>query len=86
MRTTLAINDSLLARAKARANERGITLGSYVDEALREHLAAPERAVVAVELPVAAGGALRPGIDPTSNRSLYDALDEAHPPTPDHAA
>ncbi|MFT4029321.1 MAG: CopG family transcriptional regulator [Protaetiibacter sp.] len=86
MRTTLAINDNLLARAKARAAERGISLGSYVDEALREHLAAPERTAAIVELPVAAGGALRPGIDPSSNRSLYDALDDEHPPTRDRLA
>jgi hypothetical protein len=87
MRTTLAINDSLLARAKARASERGISLGSYVDEALREHLAARERETAPVELPVVAGGMPRRGIDPSSNRSLYDALDDAeHPPPPGHAA
>lgn len=77
MRTTISINDALLARAKARASELGMTLGRYVDEALREHLAAPKRAAVPVELPVFQGGELRPGIDPSSNRALYDALDEA---------
>ncbi len=77
MRTTLAIDDALLARAKLRASERGVTLGSFVEEALREWLSAPERRSQPPVLPVAEGGRLRPGIDASSNRALYDALDEA---------
>ncbi|WP_159500615.1 ribbon-helix-helix domain-containing protein [Microbacterium sp. 18062] len=76
MRTTLSIDDALLDRAKQRAQQRGVTLGRYVEEALREHLSAPPRVGEPVSLPVFPGGRLRPGIDPSSNRALYDALDE----------
>ncbi len=76
MRTTVSIDDALLARAKQRAARRGVTLGRVVDDALQEHLASPERPRTRVVLPVAHGGAVRAGIDPTSNRDLYDALDE----------
>lgn len=77
MRTTVAIDDALLERAKKRAAERNLTLGRYVEEALREHLSAPARSAEPIELPVFPGGRLRPGIDPSSNRALYDALDDA---------
>ncbi len=76
MRTTIAIDDHLLAQAKARAAERRITLGRYVEEALALRLVSPEdrprRAV-----PVFRGGTgPAPGVDATSNRSMLDAIDE----------
>lgn len=75
MRTTLSIDDNLLERAKKRAREQGITLGRYVDEALREHLtAAPHDEEI--RLTVVEGGGVRPGVDLTSNRAIYDLLDE----------
>lgn len=77
MRTTLSINDELLRRAKARAAAEGVTLGHYVESAVREHLAAPAASYADVVLPVFAGGRLRTGIDPSSNRTLYDALDDS---------
>lgn len=77
MRTTIAIDDALLERAKRRAAEQRITLGSYIEEALRQRLAAAPATASSVELPTFTGGTgLAPGIDPTSNRSLYEALDE----------
>ena len=76
MRTTLSIDDELLARAKRRASRRQLTLGQYVEEALRRELLAEEAAPARVELPVFNGGRARPGIDLSSNRDLYDALDE----------
>ncbi|GAB3615048.1 hypothetical protein [Humibacter ginsengisoli] len=51
-----------------------MTLDRYVDEALREHLAAATSAEV--ELPVFEGGHVRAGIDASSDRELYDALDD----------
>lgn len=77
MRTTVSIDDALLARAKARAAQRRQSLGSVLEDALREHLSAPERRAILPVLPVAPGGRLRPGIPATSNRALYDALDES---------
>ena len=40
MRTTLAIDDRLLAAAKRRARQHGMTLGQLVEEALQAELAA----------------------------------------------
>jgi Arc/MetJ family transcription regulator len=80
MRTTVSIDDELLAAAKQRASERGTTLGRVVDDALRRELAAPAVRDT-VELPVFRGGTgLRPGVDPASNRALYELLDEGRPP------
>lgn len=76
MRTTLAIDDKLLKAAKKRAGLRGVTLGTYVEEALRQRLAAPEDAPPSPPIPVfTRGTGMRPGIDPKSNQSLFDALD-----------
>lgn len=75
MRTTLAIDDRLLEQAKARARQSGVTLGAYVEEALRRDLAAVRAARRPVSLPVsAASGGPRPGVDLTTNRGLYDAM------------
>lgn len=43
MRTTLNLDDRLLRGAKKLAAERGVTLTSIVEEALREVLAEPSR-------------------------------------------
>lgn len=76
MRTTVAIDDHLLANAKRRARERGSTLGQLVEDALRRELAMPPPAEP-VALPVFRGGnGPRPGIELTSNRALREALDE----------
>jgi Arc/MetJ family transcription regulator len=76
MRTTIAVNDHLLASAKRRARERGQTLGEVVEDALRRELAEPAAQDEVPELPVFRGGSgPQPGIDLTSNRALREALD-----------
>lgn len=75
MRTTLSINEQLLAQAKARAQEAGMTLGAYVEEALRRDLAAEHRRRRPVTLTVSsATGGSQPGVDLTTNRGLYEAM------------
>jgi hypothetical protein len=76
MRTTVAVDDNLLAAARRRARERGQTLGQVMEDALRRELVEPT-AVEPVEVPVfhGSGGPL-PGVDLTSNRALREALDE----------
>ncbi|MFB9619391.1 type II toxin-antitoxin system VapB family antitoxin [Brooklawnia cerclae] len=76
MRTTLSIDEALLKRAKQRASAQGLTLGGFVEEALRDYLSAPHHSAAPVDLPVFPGGRPRSGVDPSSNRSLYDMLDE----------
>lgn len=75
MRTTLALDDGILAAAKTRAHEAGITLGAYVEEALRRDLARTREQRSAVRLTVSsATGGVRAGVDLSSNRGLYDVI------------
>ena len=76
MRTTVSIENALLERAKKRAAQRSQTLGKYVEDAIRRDLVAPNPEAVVVTLPVfTRGTGMRPGLDPSSNRAIYDALD-----------
>ncbi|QIM18945.1 antitoxin [Leucobacter coleopterorum] len=78
MRTTLRIEEPLLEAAKRNAARRQETLGEYVEEALRAYMAAQAVPTEMVDLPVFRGGSgVKKGIDSTSNRDLFDALDEA---------
>jgi len=77
MRTTVSIDDALLERAKQRALRNNMTLGSFVEDALRAKLAELEQRTAAVSLPTFGSGGFIAGVDPSSNRSLYEALDRA---------
>ena len=81
MKTTLNINDALLANAKSLAAQQRITLTRLIEEGLQLRLKtqrdAPSRAVTH-RLPVFKGrGGLAPGINPLSNKSMLDAADDA---------
>jgi hypothetical protein len=77
MRTTVSISDELLAAAKNRARERGVSLGEVIDSALRRELTITSRTDHHPPIPVFDGGSgPRPGIDLTSNRALHEVLDE----------
>ena len=76
MKTTLNINDALLAEAKALAARQQTSLTRLIEEGLRLRLQARAgRADSAgLALPGIRGkGGLLPGIDPTSNKSLLAA-------------
>lgn len=78
MRTTISISDELLAAAKRGAPERGQTLGSVVADALRRELANVGDRNPRPSVPIFNGGTgPRPGLDLTSNRALYEVLDES---------
>jgi hypothetical protein len=76
MKTTLDLNDQLLADAKALAAQRGTTLTRLIEEGLQLRLraqAASNRR--RVRLPVYAGrGGLVAGVNPLSNKALLEAL------------
>jgi hypothetical protein len=75
MRTTIAVDDNVLAEAKRRARARGMSLGEFVEDALRAAITR-ERPADRPVIPVFRGGTgPRPGIDLTSNRGLHEALD-----------
>jgi hypothetical protein len=75
MRTTVAVDDHLLAAARRRGRERGQTLGQVIESALRRELArSTQNEPVAV--PVFRGGdGPLPGVDLRSGRALQEALD-----------
>lgn len=78
MKTTLNLDDELVKRAKAQAARESKSLTALIEEGLRLRLrrqASIQRAPV--DLPVFRGGhGFAAGIDPGSNRSIYDAADE----------
>ena len=80
MRTTLNIDETLLADFKQLAARSHHSLSSVIQDALREALAArAERRVRApLDLPVfRGGGGAQPGVDLDSNAALLDLMDEA---------
>jgi hypothetical protein len=79
MRTTLDINDKLLAKAKSAAAREKSSLTRFIEEALAMRLRGrrPSKSGRAFVISVYRGtGGLVPGVDPTSNRSLYEAADD----------
>lgn len=80
MRTTVRIDDHLLAEAREQARRRRQTLGELVEDALRRELGAQAGPGPPPEIPVSRGGTgARPGIDLTSNAAVLAALDEGLP-------
>jgi hypothetical protein len=77
VRTTVNIDERLLDWAKDVARQREVTLGDLLDEALQRLLMQPVREDDP-PLPVFKGKDLgmQPGIDPSSNRSMFDAADD----------
>lgn len=78
MRTTIKIDDALLAEAKARAAASGRTLNAVVEDALREVLVrrpsnGRDRRV---ELPTFSGGQLLPGVDLDDSASLLALMED----------
>jgi hypothetical protein len=79
MKTTLDIDDRLLREAKAAAAKERKSLTRLIEEGLALRLRArpQDRARRRVALPISQRtGGFRPGIDPTSNKSVLDAIDD----------
>jgi hypothetical protein len=78
MRTTVRLDDHLLADAKRSAAERGTTLTAVIEEALREALARRQRTADQPRpaLPVSRhSGGLQPGVDLDDNAALLDLME-----------
>lgn len=77
MRTTIRIDDDLLARAKAQAAKSGRTLAAVVEDALRTSLARRDvqQRPKLVKLPTFAGGSPRPGVDLDDSSALLDLME-----------
>lgn len=78
MKTTLDINDTLLANAKVLAAQQRTSLTRLIEEGLQLRLRA-SRATAAVgkrKIPVFRGrGGMVAGVNPLSNKALLDAAD-----------
>lgn len=81
MRTTVRIDDELLAEAKSLGVRTGRTLTKVIEDALRETLARGRAAEEApFELPVStAKGGLRPGVNLDSWVELLDLMESDDP-------
>lgn len=86
MKTTLNLHDALVMEAKALAVRQRSTLTRLIEEGLRmrlrsEQMPAEKSAKVRLPIPVfvppPGQGGLMPGIDGTSNKSMFDAADDA---------
>jgi hypothetical protein len=80
MKTTLELNDALLAQAKAVGARERVSLTRLIEEGLRMRLRAARRPGTRNirRLPVYRGkSGLARGIDPLRNRSMLDAADDA---------
>jgi hypothetical protein len=77
MRTTLTIDDEVLAAFKRLAADSHRTLSGVIDEALRTDLARRRSAgaISAADLPVVRGGSLRSGVDLADSAALQRLLD-----------
>ena len=76
MRTTLNLDDALVRRAKKAAADRGTTLTSLVEEALRAHLAPRRGRRGAFKLQLLIKhGTRRPGVDPSDRDRLYELME-----------
>jgi hypothetical protein len=78
MRTTIRLDDDLLARAKALAARTGRSLTAVIEDALRAALAKgrTRRTKGRIALPRSGKGGLRPGVDLDDSKALLDSMDD----------
>ena len=82
MRTTIRLDDQLLNETKRVANEKGRSMTSVIEDALREMLARRSQAAPNDLTPLPTmSGALRPGVDLDDSAALLDLM-EAFDDTP----
>lgn len=77
MRTTVRLDDALLAEAKQVAARTGRTLNAVIEDALRQALAQSHRPAsrTPAELTTFRGEGLQPGIDLDNSTALLDAME-----------
>lgn len=79
MRTTIRLDDRLMAAAKRRAADTGRTFTAVVEDALRQSLA-PVRAPAKrtpVKLRTVNGRGVRPGVDLDDSATLLDLMESS---------
>ncbi len=83
MRTTIRLDDDLLARAKTLAAQTGRTLTAVIEDALRAALAQarPRHRPDQIELPTFGSGGVQPGVDLDDTASLLDVMESGGAPS-----
>jgi len=78
MRTTINLDDTLLAEAKQVAARTGRSLTAVVEDALRQSLyrRQPTARQAVVELPVFGEGGTQPGVDLDDSAALLDLMEQ----------
>ena len=84
MRTTVNVDEHVLAEAKAVAAQTNRSLGSLIDDALRRLFQQMEQSGgrSRVRVPTGGGSGLRPGVDLEDRLALAELLDEDDPDAP----
>ena len=86
MRTTINLDDALLAEAKQVAARTGRSLTAVVEDALRQSLHRRNPATrQAADLPVFGAGGTRPGVDLDDSAGLLDVMEQDDPIADDAA-
>ena len=82
MRTTIRLDEDLLARAKALAARTGRTLTRVIEDALRAALAQgrASRRRERIELPTFGSGGVLPGVDLDDSAALLATLESGNDP------
>jgi len=78
MRTTLRIRDEALELCRRRAEEKGVSLGDAVSEAILDSYRdrAASRQGPWVQLPESGNGGLQPGVDLDDSAALEDLMSD----------
>lgn len=76
---TISLDENLVKQARIKAIQEGTSLSAKVRELLALYVRqdVPTAPVTVPKLPTGGSGGLQPGIDPCSNRSMFDAMDAA---------
>jgi hypothetical protein len=86
VRTTINLDDALLAEAKQVAARTGRTLTAVVEDALRQSLHRRHQTTrQAIDLPVFGEGGTQPGVDLDDSAALLDLIEQDDPPAGDAA-
>jgi hypothetical protein len=74
---TISLDENLVKQARIKAIQEGTSLSAKVREMLAAYVRQdlPSTPAVIPKLPTGGSGGLMPGIDPSSNRSFYEAMD-----------
>ena len=74
---TLSVDERLVKQARIRAIQEGTSLSAKVREWLSDYVQQdlPAEPEAIPRLPTGGRGGFQPGVDPTSNRSMFDVMD-----------